>query len=115
MNLSNNSFTKIIDNFYVMATNMKKKLSSLEPNTLLKVMMKMTSPTSDGGPTSIAVDKTWMHECSNKEFDIRKLEIDKHAKLKKKQLQSANMVQEGSDEKPRKRNKFQNQLHNFLK
>ncbi len=113
MNLSNNSFTKIIDNFYVMATNMKKKLSSLEQSALLKVMMRMTSPTSDGGPTSIVIDKTWMHECSNKEFDIRKLEVDKHAKLKKKQLQ--NMVQEGSDEKPRKRNKLQNQLHNFLK
>jgi hypothetical protein len=56
-----------------------------------------------------------MHRCSDKEFDIHKLEADKHAKLKKKQLQNANMVQEGSDEKPRKRNKLQNQLQFFFK
>jgi hypothetical protein len=40
-----------------MATNMKKKLFSLKPSALLKVIMKMTSPTSDGGPTSIVVHK----------------------------------------------------------
>jgi hypothetical protein len=57
MNLSDNSFTKIIDNFYDMAINMKKKLSSLEPSALLKVMMKMTSPTSDRGLIIITIDK----------------------------------------------------------
>jgi hypothetical protein len=55
-----------------------------------------------------------MHKCSDKEFDICKLEVDKHAKLKKKQLQNANMVQENSDEKPRKMNKLQNQLQFFF-
>lgn len=104
-NLSNNSFRKIINNFYVMATNMKKKLFSLKPSALLKVIMKMTSPTSDGGPTSIL-------GCTNvltNHLAYANLK-DKHAKLKKKQLQNANMVREGNDEKPKKRNKLQNQL-----
>jgi hypothetical protein len=57
MNLSDKPFMKIIDNFYVMATNMKKNLSSLKPSTLLKVMMRIMSLTSDGGPIIITVNK----------------------------------------------------------
>ncbi len=56
-NLSDNSFTKIINNLYVMATNMKKNLSLLKPSALLKVMMRIMSPTSDGGPIIITVNK----------------------------------------------------------
>jgi hypothetical protein len=47
---------KKISNFYAMARNMKK-FYSLEPNTLLKVMMKSTPAIYDEGPTIIAVNK----------------------------------------------------------
>jgi hypothetical protein len=57
MNLLDNSFTKIIDKFYVMARNMMKKLSSLKPSALLKVMMRIMSPTNIGGLIIITVDK----------------------------------------------------------
>jgi hypothetical protein len=40
-----------------MATNMKKNLSLLKPSALLKVMMRIMSPTSDGGPIIITVNK----------------------------------------------------------
>lgn len=41
-----------------------------------------------------------MCECLDKESNIYKLEINKRAKLREKQPQSANMVWEGSDEEP---------------
>jgi hypothetical protein len=47
---------KKISNFYAMARNMKK-FYSLEPNALLKVMMKSTPTIYDEGPTIIAVNK----------------------------------------------------------
>ncbi len=42
-----------------------------------------------------------MWKCLDKESNIYKLEVNKHAKLKKKQPQSANMVWEGSDGEPK--------------
>jgi len=47
---------KKISNFYAMARNMTK-FYSLEPNTLLKVMMKSTPTIYDEGPTIIVVKK----------------------------------------------------------
>ncbi len=47
MSLWDNSFIKKINNFYAMARNMKNKFYSLELNTLLKVMMRLTPTIND--------------------------------------------------------------------
>ncbi len=80
ISLWDNSFMKKTSNFYAMARNMKK-FYSLEPNTLLKVMMKSTPAIYDEGPTIIAVNKHWMWECLDKESNIYKLEVNKRAKF----------------------------------